>query len=370
MTTRAHRAHTRAPLASALLALALPAAAQQGSGALQVFGQIGLAASYKTLQTGGGSLKELADTSIHTSFIGLRGQEDLGGRLRAVFRLESVLVPDVGQTGQGSRFWNRQSYVGLDYGRVITVTLGRQFHVATERVVQTFDVYNLGGSNAHAAPLGLIGVNRLAGNDSRADNAIKLRVRGPLGLTAGLSVSAGEGSGSRSYSVEASQITPDYAVGAFFTRYEAPMVQAATGARPEQQVWGLGAQAPVGPVRLYLTWIDNRLDSTVAGRVTQHNQLAIAGVSWQASAQTTVKVSYTHDEASRLNGLTGRDGKKTTWVSSAEYALSKRTSLYVAASQSDFCGGYRLDPVNIAALGRDPAASSTRQLSTGMRQVF
>jgi predicted porin len=253
---------------------------------------------------------------------------------------------------------------------MITVTLGRQFHVATERVVQAFDVYNLGGSNAHAAPLGLIGVNRLAGNDNRADNSIKLRVRGPLGLTTGLSVAAGEGSGSRSYSAEASQITPDYAVGAFFTRYEAPTLVAATGARPEQQVWGVGAQAPVGPVRLYLTRIDNRLDSTVAGRETQHNQIATAGVSWQASAQTPVKASYTHDGASRLNGLAGCDGKKTPWVAAAEYALAKRTLLYAAACKSDFSGGYRPKPVNFAALGRDLAASSTQPLSTGMRHVF
>lgn len=74
---------------------------------MQVFGKIGLAVSYKSHQTGGGSLKELADTSIHTSFIGVRGQEDLGGSLRAVFRLESALAPDVGLSGQGNRFWNR-----------------------------------------------------------------------------------------------------------------------------------------------------------------------------------------------------------------------------------------------------------------------
>jgi predicted porin len=57
---------------------------------------------------------------------GLRGAEDLGNGMKAVFTLESGFNTDTGTSGQGGRLFGRQAWVGLasDYG---TVTLGRQY---------------------------------------------------------------------------------------------------------------------------------------------------------------------------------------------------------------------------------------------------
>ncbi|CAN0623760.1 general bacterial porin, GBP family [Burkholderia multivorans] len=65
--------------------------------------------------------------NISGSRFGLRGSEDLGGGLKAVFLLENGFDVGNGTLGQNSRLFGRQAYVGLsanDYG---TVTMGRQY---------------------------------------------------------------------------------------------------------------------------------------------------------------------------------------------------------------------------------------------------
>lgn len=57
---------------------------------------------------------------------GLRGSEDLGDGLRAVFTLEQGVAPDAGVPNQGGRGFGRQAFVGLS-GPWGSVTLGRQY---------------------------------------------------------------------------------------------------------------------------------------------------------------------------------------------------------------------------------------------------
>jgi predicted porin len=57
---------------------------------------------------------------------GMRGAEDLGGGLKAVFTLESGFSASNGASQQGGRLFGRQSYVGLS-GPWGQVTFGRQY---------------------------------------------------------------------------------------------------------------------------------------------------------------------------------------------------------------------------------------------------
>ena len=63
------------------------------------------------------------------SRFGIRGAEDLGGGLQAVFALESGFGVDTGALGQGGRLFGRQSWVGLK-GRFGSVMLGRQMNMS------------------------------------------------------------------------------------------------------------------------------------------------------------------------------------------------------------------------------------------------
>jgi Outer membrane protein (porin) len=85
--------------------------------------------------TGGGQTREVSG-NLSGSRWGLRGVEDLGGGLSAIFVLENGFSVNDGTTGQStkgiganatttSRLWGRQSFVGLaDNGQQIT--FGRQ----------------------------------------------------------------------------------------------------------------------------------------------------------------------------------------------------------------------------------------------------
>ena len=61
-----------------------------------------------------------SNTGILPSRLGLRGKEDLGAGLSAIYTLEMGFALDTGASGQGGRLLGRQSTVGLsgDWGAV------------------------------------------------------------------------------------------------------------------------------------------------------------------------------------------------------------------------------------------------------------
>lgn len=76
--------------------------------------------------TGGSLTRMPTTTGIFPSRFGIRGKEDLGGGLSALYTLEMGFSLDSGASGQGGRLFGRQSILGLsaDWG---TITLGRQY---------------------------------------------------------------------------------------------------------------------------------------------------------------------------------------------------------------------------------------------------
>jgi predicted porin len=79
-------------------------------------------------EVGGQSNWRLESGNLQYSYIGFRGAEDLGGGLRAVFRLESYLSVDSGSAGRSPTasdpFWAREASIGLS-GSFGTTVLGR-----------------------------------------------------------------------------------------------------------------------------------------------------------------------------------------------------------------------------------------------------
>ncbi|QGZ56384.1 porin [Paraburkholderia acidiphila] len=58
---------------------------------------------------------------------GMKGSEDLGAGLKAIFQLESGFNTNTGTMGQGSRLFGRQAYVGFSSDQYGTLTFGRQY---------------------------------------------------------------------------------------------------------------------------------------------------------------------------------------------------------------------------------------------------
>ncbi|RQS52764.1 porin [Burkholderia sp. Bp8986] len=74
-----------------------------------------------------GSVFALQSGVLQGSRWGLKGSEDLGGGMKAVFQLENGFNASNGALGQGGRMFGRQAYVGLSSANAGTVTLGRQY---------------------------------------------------------------------------------------------------------------------------------------------------------------------------------------------------------------------------------------------------
>lgn len=367
------------PLRTTLLisSLALAASAFAQTSTVQVEGSVGAGLTYKNHQTGSGTLKEVSPNLLVASYLRFGGVEDMGGGIKGIFRLESSLNMDTGNPGGngagGSKFFNRQSWVGVDMGSAGVITLGRQFHAATDRAIRTYDVYNVGGTSLHSTPLGLFGVNRFNGNDTRVDNSVKYRFGMPgvidFAASYGFGEVTGNGSLGRSYSIELSQTTAVYSVGASIVNFNAPATVGNTGFLPNHELISVGGNIKLGAFRPYAAYYKSKLDSTVAGRLTQKNSILDLGLAW-SMANVTIKANYIDDKGTSLNGLAGRDGKKRTMVGSVEYALSKRTSLNAALFNNRFSDGYKLEANNLAGLSRDPNAASVTGYSAGIVHAF
>lgn len=114
-------------ICGSLLALtgvaALPAAAQYAPTAdstMQIYGRTDASVNF---QRRSGNASTWSAVGSDTSFIGFRGTEDLGGGLRAYFKLEHGFDVSTGNPGSAS-FFNREAFVGLSSNTFGSIQLG------------------------------------------------------------------------------------------------------------------------------------------------------------------------------------------------------------------------------------------------------
>lgn len=96
---------------------------------------------------------------------GLRGSEDLGDGLRAVFQLESGFDSGNGTSAQGGRLFGRQATIGLASDSWGQVDFGRQTNIAS-KYFGSIDPFGAGFGQAN------IGLGLSAANTVRYDNMV------------------------------------------------------------------------------------------------------------------------------------------------------------------------------------------------------
>jgi predicted porin len=158
----------RFALTSLSLALLGAAGAAQAQSSVTLYGVIDTGLAYvSAANTNGDHLFAMQNSTLSGSRWGLKGQEDLGGGLKAIFQLENGFNPGNGALGQGGREFGRQAFVGLTHNQFGTVTLGRQYDPSVD-MVQGLTGDNYWGS-AFATPGDLDNYD----NSLRVNNAVK-----------------------------------------------------------------------------------------------------------------------------------------------------------------------------------------------------
>lgn len=238
------------------------------------------------------------------SRVGLRGVEDLGGGMRALFGFEHRFSPDTGAQA-GAVMWNGYSTVGLG-GAFGTVNLGRQYTAAFSLAQNAFDPFG-GDTVGGLRGASLTGTG--AGARIRTENS--LRYDGAFG---GLKIAADiaempAGGVDRPYSVAAQYAAGPVLVG---VSYDNP-----TGANDNLLTAGIGYT--FGPARL--TAAIGNGDTNANAKIKQ----ALLGASVNVGAGQ-VLLGYAQQKLGTA---------ATTKKSSIGYRhnLSKRTQLYTDFSR-------------------------------------
>ncbi|TKC87826.1 porin [Trinickia terrae] len=159
-------------LSTLSLALLGAAGAAQAQSSVTLYGTIDTSLTYvHHADSSGQNLWALGNASggdLSGTRWGLKGSEDLGGGLKAIFQLENGFDPSSGKLLQGSREFGRQAFVGIDGGdKYGTFTLGRQYDPLVD-MVQGITADNYFGSVFATA-----GDVDNYDNSSRTNNAIK-----------------------------------------------------------------------------------------------------------------------------------------------------------------------------------------------------
>ncbi|MFM9929225.1 porin [Achromobacter xylosoxidans] len=153
-----------------LLAVALLtgfAGAAQAADSVTLYGLIDAGIGYEKVKFNGNSQSRVAGVQgvSSGSRFGLRGSEDLGDGLRAVFNLEGGFGPMNGQSLQSGRLWGRQATVGLDSDSWGRLEFGRQTNLAS-KYFGSIDPFSIRYNNAN------LGTTFSSANTMRLDNMV------------------------------------------------------------------------------------------------------------------------------------------------------------------------------------------------------
>ena len=157
----------RFALTSLSLALLGTAGAAHAQNSVTLYGVIDTGFTYVHNANGNQKLVGTSSGNLSGDRWGLKGQEDLGGGLKAIFQLENGFDVNTGKLNQGGREFGRQAFVGLTADKYGTVTLGRQYDPLVDMV------QGITGDNYWASIVGTPGDVDNYDNSSRVNNGVK-----------------------------------------------------------------------------------------------------------------------------------------------------------------------------------------------------
>jgi predicted porin len=287
-------------LAAAALLAGVAAQAQ-----VNVYGTVDLSlGNYK--EPGTKATTKVNSGDMHASYIGFKGVEDLGGGLKAFFKLESDIGADVG--GSSSAFWARTSVLGLQ-SSMGTLTLGntRSLGYLSNAAYNPFADSSLFSTSNLFSNVAAGGLGNWT--DSITYNAPNMS---GLNLAVQLGLKETTATGVRNkFGVQA-----DYTAGPL----AAGFVYESLAAKGQNR-WELGASYDFSVAKLFAQYGQGK-----AGTGAKNGKFFQIGASAPVSAAGTVMASYGEFKLSPT--------KKTELSLAYDHDLSKRTGAYVGLNYS------------------------------------
>lgn len=283
---------------------------------------------------------------------GLRGSEDLGDGLRAVFQLESGFDSGNGTSGQGNRLFGRQATIGLASDSWGRLDFGRQVNI-TSKYFWQIDPFGAAFTQSN------IGVAFSAANTYRLDNLVMYQTPSFDGFQFGVGYSfnadATDANGTgfrtadntRAVTAGLRYVNGPLNVALAFDQLNGSnkLPQTQVDATPRQ--YTIGASYDFEVVKLALAyartndgWFGNQDINTGSGKVGFGNNKFAAGfkansyllgLSAPIDAASDVFGSWQSASASN-DKLTGGDARMNVFSLGYTYDLSKRTNLYAYGS--------------------------------------
>jgi predicted porin len=338
------------------LAMLGVAGAAHAQTSVTLYGTIDTSISYVNHAQGGQSLWTLGNSSfgnLSGTRWGVKGSEDLGGGLAAIFQLENGFNPSTGQLAQGGRLFGRQAYVGLTSTQYGAVTLGRQYDPLID-LVQGITEDNYFGS-----------VFATAGDVDNYDNSFRVSnaVKYASPVWSGFQFETMYAFGGTAGSTGAQQ---SYAVAAAYNR--GPLSLAAG------YFYASNSEATVVRTNSFTSTSDGTFDGPINLGYSSAHSLAIARVAGQyVIGPFTVGAGYSNAQYRRDNASLFADNEKYNtgqgffnWQATpamlvgvgysytkssgdtsatyhqvsvgADYSLSKRTDVYMTAAYQHASG--------------------------------
>lgn len=335
------------------------ATAAHAQSSVTLFGLIDAGITYTNNQ-GGHSNWQATDGAVNTSRWGLRGSEDLGGGLKAIFVLENGFNVNTGALRQNSREFGRQAFVGLSSQQFGSVTLGRQYDSVVNYLAPQSLTGTQYGGTLFAHPFDNDNLN----NSFRVDNSIKFQSANYSGFKFGglygFSNAAGEFSNNRAYSLGASYNYGGLNVSAAYLQLNNDIGALGASTNPinavtnsggavssdnsliagRQRTFGGGISYAFGPATAGFVYTQSNLNNFVG--ISQSNSGVTGGLllpnvtsghfqnfevngRYQLTPALSVAAAYTYTQSS----IDGTNPKWNQFNLQTSYALSKRTDVYL-----------------------------------------
>ena len=274
--------------------------------------------SSKVEVAGVGQRQTVVDTSgVNGSRWGLRGAEDLGGGLKAIFTLESGVSLDTGASAQGGLLFGRQAFVGLQ-GGFGTVSLGRQYSAYDDLNGATHHNY---GAFTFEARSGAV-ANGIQNHTNRTNNSIKYVSPSFGGFSGAAVYGFGENKNTvaplfNNKATDSASVQLQYANGPLLVGYAYQQEKQASGDKNKYNM--IGGTYDFGVAKLVGSYnqVKNNTTKDKEGQIGVVVPIGAAAIS----------AGYARSKSDV--GAVSNTGKGYSIL--ATYALSKRTGLYAAA---------------------------------------